>query len=318
MAEYGFTLSSEEHRGGDLVRYAQRAEQLGFSFVSLSDHYHPWIDRQGQSPFAWCVAGGVAATTNRIRLGTGVTCPTVRIHPAVVAQAAATTAEMMGGRFFFGVGSGENLNEHILGDHWPPADTRLEMLDEAVEIIRTMWEGKTTSHHGKHYTVENARLYTLPDEPPPVIVSAFGPKAAEVAARIGDGLWINGPDEEVFSAWRGAGGSGPIYGQITVCWDEDEGKARRVAHEWWPNTSVPGELAQELPSPAHFEQVSSLVTEEMVAESVVCGPDVDRYLERVREYEDAGFTHVYLHQIGPNQDGFFRFWETELRGRLGG
>jgi coenzyme F420-dependent glucose-6-phosphate dehydrogenase len=313
---YGYTLSSEEHRPSDLVRYAQRAEELGFSFVSLSDHYHPWIDRQGHAPFAWCVVGGVAATTSQISLGTGVTCPTVRIHPAVIAQAAATAADMMPGRFFLGVGSGENLNEHILGDRWPETGVRIEMLEEAVEVIRKLWQGGYQSHHGKHYTVENARIYTLPDQLPAIIVSATGPQAAEAAARVGDGLWSTSPNAEVVDAWRKAGGSGPVYGQLTVCFHDEESQARKIAREWWPNTSIPGNLGQELPLPQHFEQAAELVTEDIVAEQVVCGPDPERYVEKLRKYEAAGFTHLYLHQVGPDQEAFFQFWERELRGRV--
>ncbi len=316
-AAYGYALSSEEHRPSDLVRWAQRAEELGFSFVSVSDHYHPWIDKQGQSPFVWCVLGGVAATTGGgLSVGTGVTCPTVRIHPAVIAQAAATAADMMPGRFFFGVGSGENLNEHVIGARWPSADERLEMLEEAVEVIRKLWDGGYVNHHGRHYEVENARIYTLPDELPPIIVSAFGTKAAGVAGRIGDGLWTK-PDREVLEAYQKAGGSGPVYGQVTVCWAEDEKSARRTAHEWWPNTAIPGQLSQELALPAHFEQAAELVREEDVASPLTVGPDPEPYVEQVREMEAMGFTHVYLHQVGPDQDGFFRFWERELRPRLG-
>src|ERR687883_157173 len=189
MVELGYALSSEEHTPNDLVRYARRAEEVGFAFALISDHYHPWLDQQGQSPFVWSVVGAIAHATQRLRLGTGVTCPTMRIHPAIVAQAAATAAAMMPGRFFLGVGTGENLNEHILGDRWPEADVRREMLEEAVEVIRLLWQGGQRSHHGRHYTVENARVYTLPETPPPIIVAASGPKAAELAGRIGDGFW---------------------------------------------------------------------------------------------------------------------------------
>jgi coenzyme F420-dependent glucose-6-phosphate dehydrogenase len=318
-AEYGYTLSSEEHGPRELVRCAARAEQLGFSFVSVSDHYHPWIDKQGQSPFVWSVVGGVAATTSTLRVGTGVTCPTMRIHPAVIAQAAATSAEMLAGRFFFGVGSGENLNEHILGDRWPTdVDERLSMLEEAVHVIRKLWDGGYVTHEGRHYKVDNARIYTLPERLPPVIVSAFGPKAAALAARIGDGLWTNDSSGDLIDGFKKEGGSGPVYGQINVCWAATEAEARRTAYEYWPTTGVPGQLSQDLALPMHFELASSLVTEEQVASSVTCGPDADAYVEAVRSYEEAGFTHVYLHQIGPDQDGFFSFWERELRGRLGG
>src|SRR5918996_3866961 len=186
--ECGYALSSEEHLPLDLVRYARRAEEAGLPFALVSDHFHPWIDRQGESPFVWSVIGGIAVETETLRLGTGVTCPTIRTHPAIIAQAAATSAAMMPGRFFLGVGTGENLNEHILGDRWPPSDIRREMLEEAVDVMRSLWEGGSQSHYGDYYVVENARLYTLPEEPPPILVAASGPRAAELAGRIGDGF----------------------------------------------------------------------------------------------------------------------------------
>lgn len=316
MTEYGYSLSSEEHRPADLVRYARRAEESGFGFCSLSDHFHPWVDAQGHSPFAWTVAGGVASTTSRIALGTGVTCPTVRYHPAIVAQAAATAADMMPGRFFLGVGTGENLNEHITGEPWPDIDVRQAWLEEAVEIIRLLWQGGYQTHHGEYFTIDNARLYTLPERLPPIIVAAAGTSSAELAARIGDGLWSTSPSREVVDAFRSAGGSGPIYGQVTVCWAPDEAAARKVAHEVWPNPAMPGQLSQELAIPQLFESVAELVTEDMVAEKVVCGPDPEPYVEMIRTYEEAGFTHIHLHQVGDDQDGFFRFWDAELKPRL--
>ena len=317
MATYGFALSSEDWGPNELVEQARRAERAGFEFACISDHFHPWVDAQGSSPFVWTVVGGVAATTERIRLGTGVTCPTVRIHPAIIAQAAATAATMMPGRFFLGVGSGENLNEHVLGDRWPPVSTRLEMLEEAVEVIRELWQGGLRSHRGRHYTVENARIYVLPDQPPPIVVSAFGPEATDTAARIGDGWWNTSPDAELLGRFRDGGGQGkPTYGQVKVCWAADEAEARRTVHRLWPNLGIPGQLSQELALPAHFEQASQLVTEEAASASVVCGPDPDRYLRAIGEFVDAGFDHVYLHQIGPDQEGFFRFWERELAPKL--
>lgn len=313
MAEICYVLASEEHGPNELVRYARRAEEVGFNTAWISDHYHPWIDRQGESPFVWCVIGGIAAATERLRLGTGVTCPTIRIHPAIIAQATATAAAMLPSRFFFGIGSGENLNEHVLGDHWPPTDVRLEMLEEAVEVIRLLWQGGTHSHYGKHYTVENARIYTLPAEPPPVYVSAFGPKAIEVAARIADGYVGVAPDPEILRAFKEKAGEGkPRLGGMKVCWHEDEAEARRLVHELWPTEGLPGELGQELATPAHFEQAVSLVTEEMVTENIACGPDPERHLEVIRQYVDAGYDEIYVQQIGPDQEGFFRFYEREI------
>jgi G6PDH family F420-dependent oxidoreductase len=317
MVEIGYALSCEEHPPNDLVRYAQRAEAIGFTFALISDHYHPWVERQGQSPFVWSVIGGIAQTTQRLRLGTGVTCPTTRIHPAIVAQAAATSATMMPGRFFLGVGTGENLNEHILGHRWPPHDLRLAQLEEAVAVIRLLWQGETCTHRGEHYTVENARIYTLPDELPPIMVAASGQHAAEVAGRIGDGLINIAPVETIVERFQAAGGSGkPRYGQLTVCWAQDEATARRTVYEHWPNSGVPGELSQELPSPAFFEQAIQMVREEDVGEKIVCGPDPERHIEEIKTFAEAGYDHVYIHQIGPDQEGFFQFYERDVMPKL--
>jgi G6PDH family F420-dependent oxidoreductase len=263
------------------------------------------------------VIGGAAQVTERLRIGTGVTCPTIRIHPAIIAQAAATSAAMMPGRFILGLGSGENLNEHILGDRWPPADVRLEMLEEAVEVIRLLWEGGQQSYYGAYYTVENAQLYTLPDRLPPIFIAASGPKAAEVAGRIGDGFIGTGPDAEVIEKFKKSGGEGkPCYGEIAVCWAAEEAAARRTAFEQWSLAAITGELSSELPVPAHFEQAAKMVSEDDVAEKVVCGPEADRYLNKVREYAEAGYDHVWFHQIGPDQEGFFKFFEKQIKPKL--
>ncbi len=312
MTAIGYAISSEEHTPSDLVRNAVLAEAAGFEFALISDHFHPWIDRQGHSPFVWSVIGGIAERTERIRLGTGVTCPTMRIHPAILAQAAATSAAMMPGRFFFGVGTGENLNEHILGEKWPPYDLRSEMLEEAIEVIRLLWKGGEQSHYGEYYIVENARLYTLPDEAPPIVIAAGGPKSAEMAGRLGDGFVGTSAQRELIDAYREAGGTGPRYGQLTVCWGPDEAAARRTAFEIWPTAGVKGELAQELPTPAHFQQAAQMVTEEQIGEAMVCGPDPKRHLEALQEYVDAGYDHVYIHQVGPDQEGFIDFAKREI------
>jgi coenzyme F420-dependent glucose-6-phosphate dehydrogenase len=317
MLKIGYALSSEEHAPNDLVRYAQRAEEAGFDFALISDHYHPWIDHQGHSPFVWSVIGGIAQATQRLALGTGVTCPTMRIHPAIIAQAAATSAAMMPGRFFLGVGTGENLNEHILGDRWPPHDIRQEMLEEAVEAIRLLWQGDTLTYRGVHYTIENARIYTLPDQLPPILVAASGPHAAEAAGRIGDGLITTAPEAELLKHFEAGGGSGkPSYGQLTVCWGHDEAAARRTAYEYWPTAAVRGELSQELPTPAHFEQAAKMVHEEDVAQAIICGPDPERHIAGVQEFVDAGYDHVYIHQIGLDQEGFFGFYERDVLPKL--
>ncbi|NLT07593.1 MAG: TIGR03557 family F420-dependent LLM class oxidoreductase [Solirubrobacterales bacterium] len=312
----GYSLSSEEYGPLELVEQARAAERAGFASLWISDHYHPWNDAQGQSPFVWNVIGAVAAVTERIPLTTAVTCPTLRIHPAVVAQATATSAAMLEGRFRFGVGSGEALNEAILGDVWPEADVRLEMLEEAVELIRRLWTGEVVSHHGRHYTVEHARIYTLPEQPPPILVSGFGPKSTDLAARIGDGFATTSPSELV-ERFRAAAGPGkPVEGGTKVCFHADEAEARRIAHRKWPNGLLPGELAQVLPTPEHFEQATELVTEEMVAEKVPCGPDLDRHVESLRQYEEAGVDVLHVQQIGGDAGAFFEAYAAEVLPRF--
>jgi G6PDH family F420-dependent oxidoreductase len=260
----------------------------------------------------WSVIGGIARATSTLRLGTGVTCPTIRIHPAIIAQAAATSASMMPGRFFLGVGSGENLNEHITAAHWPESDVRLEMLEEAVEVIRLLWEGGSQSHRGRHYTVENARIYTLPEQPTPIYVAAAGEKAGRLAGKIGDGLVGVGPGP-VLEVFDEAGGKGkPKYGQVTVCYAESQSEAKATALKWWPNAALEGELMQELPTPAHFEQATSWVDEDAIAQKIPCGPDPETHIQAIREYSDAGYTHVYVHQVGPDQASFFKFYEREV------
>ena len=316
MTEFGYWLSSEEHEPLELVGHARRAEEADFSFAMISDHFHPWIDAQGHSAFVWSVIGGIAATTERIRLGTGVTCPTMRIHPAVVAQAAATSAAMLGDRFFLGIGTGENLNEHVTGARWPAPDERIEMLEESIEVMRLLWQGGEQTHRGKHYTVDHARLYTLPEQPLELAIAAAKPNAAELAGRLGDALINVAPDAEIVEAYRAAGGDGPRYGQVRLCWAEDEEEAKETAFRLWRHTGLGGTINQELPRPSDFDAVAESVTLEMATEEVPCGPDPEPVIEQVREWEQAGFDHIALHQIGPDQDGFLRFWEQELRPRL--
>ncbi|MFN2543565.1 MAG: TIGR03557 family F420-dependent LLM class oxidoreductase [Actinomycetota bacterium] len=318
MTEIGYTLSSEEFGPQDLVRFARRAEETGFTFALISDHFHPWIDKQGHSPFVWTVLGGVAEATERLKVGTGVTCPLIRIHPAIVAQAAATVAAAMPGRFFLGLGTGENLNEHITGERWPAIDERLDMLEEAVDVIRTLWKGGQQTHRGRFYSLEQARVYTLPDQLPPIMIAAKGDRATKLAAAIGDGLVGTAPDKEMIQTFEGAGGDGkPRYGQLTVCWAEDEERGKKTAHEWWPNTSIKGELSVELPLPRNFQDAAEMLSPDDVAEGVICGPDPERHLDAIREYADAGFDHVYVHQVGPDQEGFFRFYEREVLPKVG-
>jgi len=313
MTKLGYALSSEEHSPNDLVRFAQRAEEVGFEFALISDHYHPWVSEQGQSPFVWSVIGGIAQVTDRLELGTGVTCPTMRLHPAIVAQAAATAASMMNGRFFLGVGTGENLNEHILGEHWPPHPVRLEMLEEAVDIMRQLWEGESTTYYGDFYTVEDAHLFTVPNTPPRVMVAGSGSSAIETAGRIGDGLISLAPKEGTIEKFREAGGnSKPCYGQIAVCWAESEAEAKEIVSTIWPNSGITGQLSQDLRTVQHFEQAVKMLSREQRTENFVCGPDPQKHKEQIYKFIEAGYDHIYIHQIGHNQDGFFRFYQQEI------
>jgi G6PDH family F420-dependent oxidoreductase len=313
MMELGYALSSEEHDAPSLVAQAAGAEQAGFAFAGISDHFHPWVDAQGQSPFVWGVLGAISQVTERLRLITGVTCPTTRTHPAIVAQAAATAATLLPGRFSLGVGSGENLNEHILGDRWPGVVERQDRLEEAIEVIRELWRGKLTSHRGKHFTVENARLYSLPEEPPPLLLAVAGESSVDLAVRRADGIVGTSPEPESVRRFRaGAGAEKPAYGQLHVCWAEDEASARRTALEQWPNGAVSGSYFLELTMPSHFEEAAELVGEEDVAGSVVCGPDPARHIAAVQEFVDAGYEHVYVHQVGRDQAGFFDFYRREV------
>lgn len=312
---YGLTLSSEEHGPAQLVEIARAAEAAGFDFVSISDHYHPWIGEQGHSPFVWSVLGAIAQATDTIGVGVGVTCPIMRIHPAVIAQAVATTGCLFGDRFTWGVGSGEALNEHILGDRWPPAPVRIDMMAEAIDIVRQLLTGESVTHYGTYFTVEDARIFDVPETVPPIVVSAFGPLAAERAAQIGDGLWSTGTGDTI-EAFTKAGGTGPVWSQLTLCWDDDRDTAIERAHRVWPNTTVAGQLSQDLPTVEHFEQAVASVTPEQIADQVQCGPDLQPLVDSAREAIDTGVDHLYFHQIGDPRDGFIDAWLRDVRPNL--
>ncbi|MGP3971251.1 TIGR03557 family F420-dependent LLM class oxidoreductase [Streptomyces sp. 6N223] len=317
MTTYGYFLSSEDHGPRALVEQARMAEHAGFEALWISDHYHPWLDVQGHSPFVWTTIGALAEAT-RLPVETAVTCPTVRIHPAVIAQAVATSAVILEGRFRFGVGSGEALNEHILGTHWPRAAVRQEMLEEAVGVIRRLLTGERVNHRGRHYTVENARLYTVPDEPVPIDVSAYAPAAAEVAAVIGDGFITVGPDAELLRRFREAGGNGkPAACGIKACYDQDRDRATAMVHGRWPNMFLPGELAAVLPEPAHFRQATKLVTEQHVRDSPLpLGDDPEAHVRSLKACADAGYDRVYVNQIGDDMEGFFDLYRTKVLPQL--
>lgn len=301
----GYFLSCEEFGPTDLLDQARRAEDAGFQALWISDHFHPWMASQGQSPLVWSMVGALSQVC-RLPISTAVTCPTTRIHPAIVAQAAATSAVLTEGRFTLGVGTGEALNEHIYGDPWPSADVRLDMLEEAVDVIRTLWAGGFVDHRGEYYMVDHARIYTLPDTPPPIHVSGFGPKSIDLAARIGDGFICTKPDAGHVRRFRdNGGGDKPTSAGLKVCYADTEDEGVRIAHERWANEGLPGELAQVLPSPQHFEQASTLVTPEMTRKAHACGRDPEKHLASIRMFVDAGYDTVYVSNIGPNWPGFF-------------
>jgi G6PDH family F420-dependent oxidoreductase len=315
----GYFLSSEEFGPRELVWQARMAEQAGFDGLWISDHFHPWNDEQGHSGFVWSTIGAIAQATSRMKLTTAVTCPTVRIHPAIIAQAAATSAVLLEGRFALGLGSGEALNEHILGDRWPAVETRLEMLEEAVEVIRTLWRGGMQSHRGRHYQVENARIYDLPEQLPAILISGFGSKSTSLAARIGDGYCTVGPDAEAVESFRSQAGEGKLVaGGMKACVAENEQEARETVHRLWPNEGLPGELAQILPTPAHFEQASELVSIEQASEDVPCGPGPECQLEAIEAYADAGFDELYIQQVGEEQERFFELYANQILPRFNG
>lgn len=310
VVDLGINLASEAHGPNELVEYANRAEEAGFDFAVISDHYHPWVPKQDDSPFVWGTIGAIAERTEDLELGTAVTCPMIRIHPAIIAQAAATAQVLMDGRFFLGVGTGERLNEHVLGDHWPPHSVRLEMLEEAVDVMRDLWDGEMVTRHGEHYTIENAQLFSLPEEPPEVMVSALGEETATVAGLFGDGFLTTSPNKEFVERFQ-EHGDGPIYGGTKVCWGESNQEALETAVEWWPNAfaDVSG---TELATPKHYKEASQSVSEGDAEEAIAYGPNSEPYVEHIQEFVDAGFEYVYLHHLGQNQEAFIEFMEREV------
>ena len=316
MTKYGYFLAAEEHEPRELVRQARLAEQAGFDALWISDHFHPWLDEQGQSGFVWSVIGAISQAVS-LPVTTAVTCPLLRQHPAIVAQAAATSALLTGGRFTLGVGTGEALNEHITGQPWPPAEQRLEMLEEAVHVIRKLLSGRLITHSGRHYTVDTARIYSTPDMPPPVYLSGFGEKAVRLAGRLADGFICVQPNADFVRLYRDSGGGNrPVQGGLKVCWGPDREQARKTMHRLWPTDQIPGEAAQLLPMPRHFGQLAELVPEDMI--TAPCGPDPGVHLDGIGAFTEAGFDEVYVSQVGADQDGFFEFYAEQVLPRLRG
>ncbi|MFD9749069.1 TIGR03557 family F420-dependent LLM class oxidoreductase [[Kitasatospora] papulosa] len=317
--QIGYKLAAEAYGPGELVRQAVMAERAGFDFVEISDHYHPWLDNQGHSPFAWTVLGAIAARTDRIGLATGVTCPTVRYHPAIIAQAAATMALLSDGRFTLGLGSGERLNEHVVGRGFPDTvSTRQEMLREAIEIIKLLWRGGYQSYDGTHLRLSDARVFDLPDTLPVIAVAAGGEHAAVLAAELGDGLFATEDRPEIVKQYRDAGGTGPRYAEVPVAWAPDEETAARAALETSRWALTGWKVMSELPNPANFESATTTVRMEDIREKFACGPDPTRHVEAVQRYLDAGFDRVVMQNAGPDPEGFIDFYSRELDARLRG
>jgi coenzyme F420-dependent glucose-6-phosphate dehydrogenase len=315
--EIGYWLSSEEHGPKDLVRFAVEAEATGIGSAVISDHFHPWVRAQGESPFVWSVLGAIAQATRSLRVGTGVTAPIIRTHPVVVAHAAATVAVQMDGRFFLGLGTGERLSEHVTGQRWPGATERREMLEDAVDVIKQLFAGGNVNHHGPHYRVENAQQFTLPRTAPEIVLAVSGAKSAALAGRVGDGMLAVAPNPKLAEAFEAAGGAGKRrLGQLHVCWADSVDKARRCAAELWPNAALKGAALADLARPKDFEAVLAPLPEPALTDGVICGPDPELYVEAIARFAAAGYTEVYVHQIGPDQQEFLRFEAEHVRPRL--
>jgi len=312
MITLGYKLMSEEHGPADLVHNLVRAEQAGFDLAAISDHFFPWVEEQGHAPFAWAVLGALAQASTRIGLMTAVTCPIMRYHPAIIAQGAATLAVLSGDRFTLGLGAGERLNEHIVGEGWPGIGERHERLSEALDIIQGLLAGDLANYRGAYFTLDHARLYDRPPRKPPVIVAAGGPEAARLAGRRGDGMIATEPKAELVEAYRSVGGGGPRYAEVALCWARSEAEARETAHRYARWAVTGWHVQAELPDTRGFEAATKHVTPEMVAQQVSCGPSVEAHLEAVGKYVEAGYDHIILTQIGPQQAEFIAFFEREL------
>ena len=308
----GYKLATEGFGPKQLIRQAVLAEQAGFDFVEMSDHYHPWVEAQGHSAFTWSLLAAIAMKTDRIGLATGVTCPSVRYHPAIIAQAAATLAIISDGRFTLGVGAGERLNEHVTGGRFPARRVRHERLREALEIIRLLWQGGYRSYDGKYLKLEDARVFDLPEELPVIAVAASGPESARIAAELGDGLFAVEPDGDLVSSWHGLGGHGPAYGEMPLAWAEDEESAVRAVLEKNSFALAGWKVMSELPNPVNFEAATASVTPDQVRAAFACGPDPKRHLDVARQFADAGFDHLVAMNAGPDPDGFMDFFTREL------
>jgi len=317
MLQFGYKLMSEEHGPLDLIANAALAEAAGFDFVSLSDHFHPWLEAQGHSPFAWSVLGAIAQATQKIAITTGLTCPIIRYHPAIVAQAAATVSLLSGGRFTLAVGAGERLNEHVTGARWPSVPERHAMLGEAIDIFRLLWTGEVHTHKGEHFEINHARLYDPPEKPIPVIVGVSGEGGIELAAEKGDGIMATEPKKALTQGYtQRSNKPGPCYSEVALAYGPSEKAALKLAKERFSFSALTWDVNSELPNVDGFEAAAKFIREEDLAETIAAGSDPERHVAAIRKHLEAGFDHICLVGIGPDQEGFCRFFEHELKPRL--
>jgi G6PDH family F420-dependent oxidoreductase len=316
MTSYGYTLFSEMNPARDLLEQGQLAERAEFDFLVVSDHFHPWIKEHSDSPFAWSVLGGVAATTDTIGLGTLVTCPFLRYHPAIIAQAAATIQAMSQGRFTLALGAGERLNEHVVGRGWPPVDVRHEMLRESIEAIKELWKGEYVTYRGTHITVEDARIYSIPTAAPDILVASSGQQSAALAAELGDGIVAVEADHDLIMNFEKAGGGGKRrLGQVALSWDRDDTLARQNAMRF--KFGVAGwKVMSELPNPVNFDSAVETVREEDVLKTVSAGTDPGSHIAAIQKFIDAGFDEIAVVQVGDDHPGFLDVWQKEIRPEL--
>lgn len=314
--QIGFKLFAEAHTPQEMVRQAVRAEEAGFDFVEISDHYHPWLESHGHSGFAWSILAAIAMRTERVGLATGVTCPTIRYHPAIIAQAAATTALLSDGRFTLGVGSGEQLSEHVTGHPWPVVGVRHAMLREALEIIRLLWSGGYRTYRGTHLSVEDARVFDLPETLPDIVVAAGGPKAARIAGELGDGLFATEPRTDLIDAYTAAGGTGSRWAEVPLAYAGTVDAALESAHRLFRFGPTGWKIQAELPNVRNFEAATAFVRREDMADAFGAGPDVETHVATAKGFADAGYDRLALISAGPDVEEFFAFYEGELAGRL--
>jgi G6PDH family F420-dependent oxidoreductase len=314
--QIGYKLFAEDVAPKELIRRAVEAERAGFDFVEISDHFHPWLPEHEHSSFAWVILSAIAARTETLRMATGVTCPSIRYHPAIVAQAAATLQIVSDGRFTLGVGAGERLSERIVGQGWPEVGDRHQRLRESLEIIRLLWSGGSHSYRGEHLRLTDARVYDLPETLPEIVVAAGGPQAASLAAELGDGIFSTDPDADLVEAWTAAGGSGPRYAEVPTAFAPDARSGAESAHRRFRFGALGWKVLAELPDPTAFDQATASVTVDAMEESFACGPDVARHAEVFGEFRDAGFDHLALMDASEDPDAFFRFFADELGPRL--